>query len=493
MTRQVWRGRWRITGGAGLLLMLVYLPILRSAFFVKDDIFLLTSAQMDFPESLLRPWLGGFYRPVSEWFFALEYAAFGMHPLPYHLVSVALHGLSCYLVFLLAKHVLGHASAAALASLIFAVHPLHTECVSWISGQMSLLSGLLGLAVLYHFVASSGLSARSLIVLFVLFVCGSAAYESFYAVPFMCAGLALLMGAREGSPGRRLLVVFALGAVCLAVRYAVIGASAGPYGVQFSLVGYVIDAAYYLYLLLGGTAAGGRILRYDPGLLQMPSRAIAVFTPVLLLTVGLLIVRFWPRGGGGWTRLHWLPRRETVGLAMCLLAALLPSLLVPGRPRRLAYLAVVPWSMLLAGLIGRVDGLRGRAVQALLVGLLVLSAVTLYSRNRDWRQVAHLEKMVYRELVELVQVCGCEELVVDVPNLIGDAMFFHTRSAEAWIRTEGGRTVHVDHTYNIGAKGEVRSPCVFRLPGEVGVAAPAAGTDAKYDQGHNWLYYVPKL
>jgi Tfp pilus assembly protein PilF len=85
------------------------------------------------------PKLSDLYRPLTVLSYALNYAAGGFDPLGYHLVNIVLHALNSLLVFLLLKRLLEYHYALA-AALIFALHPLHTEAVAWVTGRAELLA-----------------------------------------------------------------------------------------------------------------------------------------------------------------------------------------------------------------------------------------------------------------------------------------------------------------------------------------------------------------
>jgi protein O-mannosyl-transferase len=80
-----------------------------------------------------------YYRPVWVLSLAVNHAVWGERPLGYHLSNVLLHalasGLTAWLVFELGAG----AAAAALAGLLFAVHPVHAEAVAWVSARNELL------------------------------------------------------------------------------------------------------------------------------------------------------------------------------------------------------------------------------------------------------------------------------------------------------------------------------------------------------------------
>ena len=71
------------------------------------------------------------YRPLTVATFRLNYMLHELQPLGYHLVNVLLHSAVCYLYVLLCGVVFSEVWPALIAGLLFAVHPIHTEAVSW--------------------------------------------------------------------------------------------------------------------------------------------------------------------------------------------------------------------------------------------------------------------------------------------------------------------------------------------------------------------------
>jgi tetratricopeptide (TPR) repeat protein len=74
------------------------------------------------------------YRPALAIGFLFCYQAFGASPLGYHLVNILLHVVVVWLVFAVATELFTDFSAGLGAGLLFALHPIHTESVAWISG-----------------------------------------------------------------------------------------------------------------------------------------------------------------------------------------------------------------------------------------------------------------------------------------------------------------------------------------------------------------------
>jgi len=89
-----------------------------------------------------------YYRPVFGAFWILLYHLFGTATWGWHLGSVVLHAIASVLVLLLARKLLKNEAAAWLATLLFALHPVHIETVSWVSASCDLLMTVFALATL---------------------------------------------------------------------------------------------------------------------------------------------------------------------------------------------------------------------------------------------------------------------------------------------------------------------------------------------------------
>ena len=84
---------------------------------------------------------GNFYRPNQQLIYALNYHFFKLNPLPYHITSILLHLMNAFFIFLILKKLTFSKMAGTVAAILFLIHPVQTESVSYISG----LAGPLGL------------------------------------------------------------------------------------------------------------------------------------------------------------------------------------------------------------------------------------------------------------------------------------------------------------------------------------------------------------
>jgi Flp pilus assembly protein TadD len=81
----------------------------------------------------------GNYQPIRTLSYAVDYALFGARPFGFHLANVLLHALTVMGVWLLIRRLMSE-PIPFLTALIFAVHPIHVESVTWMSARKDVLS-----------------------------------------------------------------------------------------------------------------------------------------------------------------------------------------------------------------------------------------------------------------------------------------------------------------------------------------------------------------
>ena len=82
------------------------------------------------------------YRPLRYITYALDYRIFGMNPAGFRLMNIFYHAVSVLSLFWALKMFGLTKRAAFTAALIFAVHPVNTDAVAYISGRRDVLMGL---------------------------------------------------------------------------------------------------------------------------------------------------------------------------------------------------------------------------------------------------------------------------------------------------------------------------------------------------------------
>ncbi len=107
-----------------------------------------------------------FYRPVRTITYALDYTLNknlwhffggykgydkGLNPLGFHISNIAYHLITSLLVFLVIGRLAGSPRIAFFAASLFALHPVHTDSVTYLSGRRDILCALFFLAGFYFF------------------------------------------------------------------------------------------------------------------------------------------------------------------------------------------------------------------------------------------------------------------------------------------------------------------------------------------------------
>jgi protein O-mannosyl-transferase len=98
-----------------------------------------------------------FYRPIQRLTFTLEYCAFAFRPSVFHFTSICCHLAAAVALYFLAVELLRFFSAsgkwrdhvALIAVILWAVHPINSSAVIYISGRADPLATAFGLAGLY--------------------------------------------------------------------------------------------------------------------------------------------------------------------------------------------------------------------------------------------------------------------------------------------------------------------------------------------------------
>lgn len=133
-------------------------------------------------------------RPMLNLSFAVDYAFTGLNVVGYHVTNLALHLICALLLFLVVRTtarlpwlgLVGHADAiAAATTAIWALHPLQTGTVTYISGRSESLMGLWYLASLYAAIRAQQSANRMTWSVAAIIACaiGMACKESMVTAP----------------------------------------------------------------------------------------------------------------------------------------------------------------------------------------------------------------------------------------------------------------------------------------------------------------------
>jgi tetratricopeptide (TPR) repeat protein len=125
-----------------VLTLVVYVPSLKNGWTNWDD----EGYVLDNPlvksidlSAIFSSYVMGNYHPVTVLAQAIEYHFFGKDASGFHAISLLLHLLNGLLLFYFVFRLTGKSWAALICALLFVLHPLHVESVSWVSAQKDLL------------------------------------------------------------------------------------------------------------------------------------------------------------------------------------------------------------------------------------------------------------------------------------------------------------------------------------------------------------------
>lgn len=129
-----------------VVLLLIYGLSLQNDFVNYDDEGFIMNNKIvtnSWPETLPQAFsqtFGYLYIPLTIVSWQVTYHIFGMESFWFHLTDLMIHACNCILVFWILSRLTKQNTLAALAALVFAIHPLNVEAVAWASSRKDILS-----------------------------------------------------------------------------------------------------------------------------------------------------------------------------------------------------------------------------------------------------------------------------------------------------------------------------------------------------------------
>ena len=381
-----------------------------------------------------------YYRPLLYLSIIFDYSLWNHNPFGFHLTNTLLHTACSLLVFLTAVYLLNGVSArrqrennrlpffenpvilSFIAALLFALHPVHTESVAWISGRTDILATLFFmLAFLSYMIYAKEKRTIALALSCFFFLFSLFSKEN--AVSFL--GIVLAYGIVTNMQKEKiflsqlsLLVSFAI-YIILRSGEGVRELSAIP-GAQGSFFSSGITPVNFFEVLSLGTGYYYEklVFPFHLNILpQLPENAIYHLICLAPLITGCI--------------LYFKGKKIESFMILWIMLSLLPSLAIlysqvasPVAERYL-YLPSVGFVMLLSLLFRRI---RKKSIALIsVVCIVMLYAVTTFDRLGDWKNDASL----------------WEDTVLKNP----DSADAHTNYATALIRTgqykKAGEELHI--------------------------------------------------
>ena len=204
------------------------------------------------------------WHPLTMLSHAVDFSLWGLNPRGHHLTSVVLHAANTFLVFILVERLIrGKPLLLPLvASLLFALHPLHVESVAWVSERKDVLSGffyLLSVIFYLGYARGSRPESRYGLALF-FFVLALLSKPMAVSLPLVLLILDYYPLGRFGREGSRTILIEKIPFFVLSAAISVVtlwtqhqsGAvkPLGDFTVMERLVVSVRACVYYLYKMI---------------------------------------------------------------------------------------------------------------------------------------------------------------------------------------------------------------------------------------------------
>jgi len=136
----------------------------------------------------------GYYRPLITITYALDYRLWKLNPLGYHLSNMIFHFITCLLIFLvLLRTFRGRQLVPLLSTIIFAVHPIHSETITWIAGRTDAICAILFFLSFYLFIVSAERKALRLKINLAIPVQDSTQWDRAYYFGSLCCFILSIM------------------------------------------------------------------------------------------------------------------------------------------------------------------------------------------------------------------------------------------------------------------------------------------------------------
>ena len=369
----------RTTYALGILVGIVcvlYVPFLHSAF-VSDDIqgIVDVAPTWTFVQALGWPRVVHLSGVFQYWIYHL----FGLVPWPFRLLNILAHVGSVVVVYALVKHMMKRPTVALVSALVFAIHPIAIESVTWISGGVYALYSVCFLVSLYFYIQPKTVFTQLVSLgAFILSLAISEKAVSLVALFFLYEWF---FGASRRIQWKRMipygvvsLIVIVFYGFKLGDRTASIAASLyqSDTGIRNPLVQIPVAITTYLELFL------------------VP-RNLTLYHSELVITWWSFVVRALVTGAAGMLAVYLFLKRKPLGFWMLwFVVALLPTL-TPFKigwivAERYCYLALVGLSVLFAILFDAVLHRKRLYVPTFIFGLVVLLffCTQTLSRNAEW-------------------------------------------------------------------------------------------------------------
>lgn len=356
--------------------------------FVFDDLSLIINnydirSFSNIPNFFTTPSHANLYRPVRSILYTLTYSIWGLNTFGYHLNSLIFHILNTTMVYFIASSLLKNKKLGFIASLIFALHPIHTERITNMSAGFDQFGILMYLISFYLYILHSQHPKKSYLIASIFaFAVGIFSSEELVTLPVILFLYNLCFNKTNLKEKIKFYVPYVLiGIIFFLIRLKVIGkiGRAMDYftgSLYSNIITTIPIILKYIKLL---------IMPYPLSLEYTPVLYYSILNPVVLISLFALIaiIYFTVK-----SKSHII-----IFSVFFFFITLMPFLnLIPLytlMAERYLYIPSIAFCILAALLFGKLSDLNARKIKAIVLIILILilisfSYITL-KRNSDWK------------------------------------------------------------------------------------------------------------
>lgn len=376
---------------------------------------------------------GDVYRPLflaSTW---LDYQLYGLRPWGHHLTNLLLHLGCVWFIFLVVQQLLKRQNSsmaalpvAVLTASLFAVSPMHSESVVWVSGRGDLLALFFVLVSWYSLMRFEKLKAKKIyLVSIFLYALSLLSKEMAVVFPALVALYLLLYSHghwQPASPARRAKLKRAIAltlpyaiilALFLYIRYLILGSLSGGYANLIFFNSWdqtirtlILNTSYFLFFWLGDYR--------EPVALALRNHPVVYFSGLasLIVLAGLALRRYW--------------KAYLIALTITLIF-LLPIINMPvgifsHGGQRLIYFSSLGFYIIVALVLYILFGSRTKIFYSISILLIAASFSYFVYLNLIWQQAAAITERLVNDFVRMVNVAPSTAkprvVLLDLPDSI---------------------------------------------------------------------------
>jgi len=362
-----------------------------------------TSVRRFFSEVLRPSTVKGYYQPLAMTSLMLDYVMAGdpENLRPFHRTSLALHVMNTLLIIVLLYLLLGHLWAAVAAGLLFGVHPMTVESITWIGDRKTVLATFFALWSLVLYI---GYARRGSLKLYV--VCALMYVLALLSKP-TSTPLPMLLLLFDYWPLRRLkwkavlekIPLFLIGSISAVITVASQGSSVYHPPDKSSILQILLtlshNIVFYLYKILWPANLSSHYPFPEIFSIANPMVLISVIGTIVIITALLISLRWTPVFLVGWLFffLAIFPTMQILRFSNVIAAdkfAYLPSI---------GFLLAVAW--ILRWLWGRASAGRVRLRRLVIVLVVVLLAGLEATETRRYLVCWQDSEQLFRHMVSI--------------------------------------------------------------------------------------------